>query len=95
LLQSPSAEPAEVVRRSAPLPQILYVPIEVTVILALFGLALPPLAAFAIAARVFDIRAYRRWQSGTRTRLGARLVRAYSDGLTWGAWLRQRRAHAL
>ncbi len=62
---------------------------------ALFGLALSPLAAFAIAARVFDIRAYRRWQSGGRTRLGARLLRAYSDGITWGAWLRQRRAQAL
>jgi hypothetical protein len=79
----------------APQPQTLYMPIEVTVILALLGLALSPLAAFAIAARVFDIRAYRRWQSGARTRLGARLLRAYSDGRTWGAWLRQRRVHAL
>ncbi len=70
-------------------------PCALVVLAALLGLALSPLAAFAIAARVFNIRAYRRWQSGTRTRLGAWLLRAYSDGLTWGAWLRQRRAHAL
>jgi hypothetical protein len=58
----------------------------------LVGLVLSPLTAFAITARVFDNRAYRRWQSNARTRLGVRLLRAYSDGLTWGAWLRQRRA---
>jgi len=70
------------------------VPIEVTVILALLGLALSPLAAFAIAARVFDTRAYRRWLSGARMWLGARLLRAYSDGRTWGVWLRQRGTRA-
>lgn len=56
----------------------------------LIGLALPPLAAFVIAVRVFDNRAYRRWQSANRVRLGARLLRAYSDGVMWSVWLRRR-----
>lgn len=50
-------------------------------------LALAPLAAMAITARIFDVRAYGRWQRGARTRLGARMLRAYSDGVMWSAWI--------
>ena len=56
---------------------------------ALVGVTLSPLVAFAIAARVFDTRAYRRWRS-SRARLGVRVLRAYSDGLIWALWLRRR-----
>jgi hypothetical protein len=59
---------------------------------AVVGLVLSPLAAFVITARVFDTRAYGRWQRSARARLGARVLRAYSDGVTWGAWLRMPRA---
>ncbi len=56
---------------------------------ALVGVTLSPLVAFAVAARVFDTRAYRRWRS-SRARLGVRMLRAYSDGLIWALWLRRR-----
>lgn len=56
--------------------------------LATVSLVLSPFAAFVVAARVFDTHAYRRWQRGGRGRLGARLLRAYSDGITWAWWLR-------
>jgi hypothetical protein len=59
---------------------------------AVAGLVLSPLAAFVVAARVFDTRAYSRWQRGARARLGARVLRAYSDGVTWGVWLRMPKA---
>ena len=59
---------------------------------AVAGLVISPLAAFVVAARVFDTRAYSRWQRGARARLGARVLRAYSDGVTWGAWLRMPKA---
>jgi hypothetical protein len=62
---------------------------------ALVGLIFSPLAAFAITARVFDIRAYRRWRSGGRSRLGVRVLRAYSDGLIWAMWLRRRQRAAV
>ncbi len=58
---------------------------------AAVSVVLSPLAAFAITARVFDIRAYNRWQRGARVRLGARVLRAYSDGVMWGVWLRRPR----
>lgn len=56
---------------------------------ALVGVTLSPLVAFAIAARVFDTRAYRRWRS-SHARIGVRVLRAYSDGLIWALWLRRR-----
>lgn len=55
--------------------------------LPLVGVVLSPLAAFAITTRVFDTRAYLRWQRGARGRLGARLLRAYSDGVMWWLWI--------
>jgi hypothetical protein len=50
--------------------------------------ALTPLGSVPIAARVFDVRAHARWRSSQRTRLGARLLYAYSDGVMWWRWLR-------
>jgi hypothetical protein len=67
------------------LPLVLFAPVELATITTV---TLSPLAAFAVAARVFDSRAYRRWQQGHRSRLGARLLRSFSDGVTWVLWLR-------
>jgi len=58
----------------------------------LAGIVLSPVAAFVIAARVFDTRAHGRWQRGARARLGVRMLRAYSDGVTWVLWLRMPRS---
>jgi hypothetical protein len=55
---------------------------------AFLGVTISPLVAFAIAARVFDTRAFRRWRS-SRAQLGVRVLRAYSDGLIWVRWLRR------
>jgi hypothetical protein len=65
------------------LPAVLigqYVPI------ALVGAALSPLAALTVAIRVFDVRAYSRWQAGQAKPLGVRMLRACSDGITWPLW---------
>jgi hypothetical protein len=59
---------------------------------AIVGLVVSPLAAFVIGAQVFDTRAYGRCQRGARARLSARVLRAYSDGVTWGVWLRMPKA---
>jgi len=54
------------------------------------NMTFPPLAIAAIAARVFDMRAYRRWRGDVRAQLGTRMLRAYSDGAMWPLLLRQR-----
>jgi hypothetical protein len=53
------------------------------------NMTFPPLAIAAIAARVFDVRAYRRWCGSTKSRLGSRMLRAYSDGAMWPLLLRR------
>lgn len=49
---------------------------------------LTPLAALPIAVSVADQRAYRRWRGAGRAPLGARLIRACSDGVLWWCWWR-------
>ena len=49
---------------------------------------LTPLAALPIAVFVADHRAYRRWRGAARAPLGARLLRACSDGVLWWCWWR-------
>src|SRR5262245_38267673 len=50
------------------------------------GVMLSPLATFVVTVRVFDARAWRRWQSSQRTLIVVRIVRAYNDGILWLRW---------
>ena len=55
-----------------------------------------PIAAFPFAARTFDKRAYDHWRKARKIPLGVRMVRAYSDGVTWAFWckpVRRSRTH--
>jgi hypothetical protein len=54
------------------------------------GVVLSPVATFAVAALVFDIRAWHRWYMRRYMPLGVRLLASYSDGVMWLRWLRCR-----
>lgn len=55
------------------------------------GIVLSPVAALPLAILVVDIRAYKRWHGSKQTRMGIRMLRACSDGITWWCvWWRSR-----
>lgn len=58
-------------------------------LLGMTGLIISPLAALPLTFYVFDIRAYPRWQAANKSPLGARILRALSDGVTWPRWWRR------
>jgi hypothetical protein len=64
----------------------VYLGVLSTMLLPSILVAIPllsPLAAIPIAIYVFDVRAHRRWRASDRARVGARVLRACSDGIMW------------